>query len=483
MTVLQLRNTLTRDKESLPAPAEAGQVKLYTCGPTVYNHVHIGNWRAFVFYDVLHRALRWLGYDLRHVMNLTDVDDKTIRGSIAEGVALREFTQRYTDFFLEDLDALRIRHPHDMPRATDAVDAMVSLVETLIAKGAAYKSDDGSVYFKISAFESYGKLSGLDARELKAGAGGRVAADEYDKENVTDFALWKAWSEDDGDVFWETSLGKGRPGWHLECSALAMEHLGETIDIHAGGIDLMFPHHENEIAQAEAATGQTFSRIWVHNEHLMVGGKKMSKSLKNFFTFRQLVELAGATGREVRYALLNAHYSKKLNLQVTYEGEGEERRPVRFDSLLAAREALHRLDGFRAALERAGEGPDPGEGARAMVAELHAAMRAAIADDLNVPLALGKLFELVKEVNKLEGYDRGFASEVLAVLSDVDEVLAVLEPEPDAGLSGEEQQLFEGWVAARAAKDWAQADALRAQLQERGIGVQARKGESTWTRL
>lgn len=478
---LTLTNTLSRAKESLPAPGDR-PIQLYTCGPTVYNHVHIGNWRAFVSYDILRRGLEWLGYEVRHVMNLTDVDDKTIRGSRAEGVPLREFTERYTALFLEDLEHLRIRLPHVMPRATDAIEEMVALVKRLEAKGHAYQSDDGSWYFKISSFEDYGKLAHLDREKLKAGAGGRVAADEYEKDDVTDFALWKAWAEEDGDVFWETELGKGRPGWHLECSALAMEHLSDSIDIHAGGIDLVFPHHENEIAQAEAATGKTFSKIWVHNEHLMVGGKKMSKSLKNFYTFRQLQELAGASGREVRYALLNAHYSKKLNLQVTYEGEGEERRATRFDAIEAAREAIHRLDEFRKGLLIRGGGPAD-EGARDMVEGYRAAMRGAIADDLNVPAALGKLFELVREVNKLPPFDTAFGEFVIGILDDVDQVLGVLEPEAEAGLSAEEETLFQGWAAAREGKDWAQADTLRDQLKERGIQVQARKGESTWSRI
>ena len=480
MTALTLTNTLSRTKETLPEPGPEA-IQLYTCGPTVYNHVHIGNWRAFVAYDILRRSLEWLGYSVRHVMNITDVDDKTIRGSRAEGVSLREFTERYTSFFLEDLEALRILPAHELPRATDAIDAMVALVQRLEAKGAAYRSEDGSFYFRIEAFPNYGCLAHLDRDALKAGAGGRVAADEYEKDDVSDFALWKAWSEEDGDVFWETALGKGRPGWHLECSALAMEHLSESIDIHAGGIDLMFPHHENEIAQAEAATGKTFSRYWVHNEHLMVGGKKMSKSLKNFFTFRELQEVAGATGRELRYALISAHYSKKLNLQVTYEGEGESLRPVRFDSLEAAREALSRLDTFRGSLSRRGGGP-AAPAARELLRAHQAGMRAAIADDLNVSAALGKLFELVREVNKLPDFDEAFGREVEAVLEDVDQVLGVLQPEASAGLSGEEQALFTAWTAARDAQDWSQADVIRDQLKERGVSVQARKGESTWVR-
>jgi len=480
MPSLTLHNTLARDKETLPPPEEAGELKLYTCGPTVYNLVHVGNLRAFVFYDLLRRGLEWLGYRVRHVMNITDVDDKTIRGSRAEGVSLREFTTRYTEAFLGDMQALRILEPHALPRATDAIDAMVTMVQALLDKGVAYRSEDGSIYFKIDAFGAYGRLSRLDERTLRTGAGGRVAADEYDKESAHDFALWKAWSEEDGDVFWETPLGKGRPGWHLECSALAMEHLGPSIDIHAGGVDLVFPHHENEIAQSEAASGQPFARYWVHNAHLLVGGQKMAKSLGNFFTFAQLRELAQASGREVRYALLSAHYRKQLNLQVTFEGEGEERRPVRFDSVDAAREALRRLDDFRAALGAGGGEAPPGgaallEGARADIA-------AAIADDLNVPQALGRLFELVKEVNKLAPFDVGFGRQVEAFLDDVDRVFGVLQPDVQ-GLDPEEQALFDGWKAAREAKDWAAADGLRDQLEARGVRVQARKGESTWSRV
>jgi len=480
MPALTLYDTLTRQKQSLGPPEAAGELKLYTCGPTVYNVVHIGNLRAFVFYDLLRRSLRWLGYRVRHVMNITDVDDKTIRGARAEGVSLREFTERYTALFLEDMAALRILPADALPRATDAIDGMVAMVEGLLANGLAYRSDDGSVYFKITAFPGYGKLSHLDERTLRAGAGGRVAADEYEKEDVQDFALWKAWTPDDGDVYWETSLGKGRPGWHLECSALAREHLGESIDIHAGGVDLVFPHHENEIAQSEGASGKTFSRFWAHNEHLMVGGQKMSKSLGNFYTFRDLQRIAGASGREVRYALLTAHYRKQLNLQVTYEGEGEARRPARFDSLDAAREALRRLDEFRRSLTGRGGAPAP-EAARALLRATREEVAAAIADDLNAPQALGRLFELVKEVNKLPAFDDAFGAEVQAFLDDIDQVLGFLAPD-EVGLSPEEQGLFDGWVAARAAKDWSQADALRARLAERGIQVQARKGDSTWTR-
>jgi cysteinyl-tRNA synthetase len=494
MQPLTLYNSLTREKEVVTPMGVSEEefrkrghledwrkILLYTCGPTVYASVHVGNLRAFTFFDVLRRGLEWLGYRVEHVMNITDVDDKTIRNSIAAGVSLAEFTREHTQRFLLDMAELNVREPHLMPPATGAIAEMVALVETLLEKGSAYRGEDGSVYFKIAAFDNYGALSQLDKRTLQAGAGGRVEADEYDKDDVQDFALWKAWTQADGDVFWDTSLGRGRPGWHLECSALAMKYLDESIDIHAGGIDLAFPHHENEIAQSEAVTGKPFSRFWVHNEHLLVGGKKMSKSLNNFFTYAQLAEFAAASGREVRYALIaDAHYRKQLNLQVTYAGEGESRRPVRFDAIEKARESLKRLDEFRRSLQLRG-GTDAPNGGDSLLERLAIEFRDAIADDLNIPKAMGKLFELVREINKLPDFDIGFGAKVDLLLDDFDEVLGFLKPEQDS-LDLAEQELFDRWVAARAAGDWPAADGIRSELAACGIGVQARKGESTWTR-
>ena len=476
--LLRLYDTLSREKH--PVLPVARELLVYTCGPTVYNRVHIGNLRAFLTYDLLRRALLWAGHRVRHVMNLTDVDDKTIRDSRKAGQDLRRFTQGWIDLFLADLDALHILRPHALPRATDAIDAMVRLVQTLQEKGVAYRSEDGSVWFKIAAFPAYGRLSHLDARTLEAGAGGRVAADEYEKDSVQDFALWKAWTPEDGDVFWETPLGKGRPGWHLECSALAMQHLGQELDIHAGGVDLVFPHHENEIAQSEAATGRRFARLWVHNEHLLVGGKKMSKSLKNFFTLEDLQRQAGATPREVRWALLlQAHYRSHLNFQVTYEGE----KIVRWDSLEAARGALRRLDDLRRALTAELQAPPPGSGAAAeRVARARREVREAIADDLNVVRAVAALFELQ---NDLRGQPLGAAAagQALALLDEADRVLGVLAPEPVRGLDPAEEDLFQRWVAARASKDWTAADAVKQALASRGIGVRARKdGPAEWFR-
>ncbi|MEZ0227287.1 MAG: cysteine--tRNA ligase [Planctomycetota bacterium] len=494
---MKLWNTLTRKEEDL-VPLQAGKISLYTCGPTVYNRVHIGNLRAFLFYDLLRRSLEWQGLSVRHVMNITDVDDKTIKGSQEQKKSLHEFTTFYLDLFLKDLDALRIQRPTVMPRATDkdAIDKMVELVEKLVAKGAAYKAADGSYYFKISAFPSYGKLGHLDLSNLQAGAGGRVAADEYDKENVQDFALWKAWDQADGDVFWETRLGKGRPGWHLECSALAMRHLGETIDLHAGGVDLIFPHHENEIAQTEAATGKPFVKTWLHNEHLLIGGAKMSKRLKNFYTLGDLEQLAGARPREVRFALLKVPYRQRLNFQVTYDADGKA---VRFDAIEEARGSLERLDNFRRGLRNRivhGAGKATSPQVEKLLAKSRDDFAAALADDLNTAKAFAAIFELVNDLNK-EDFDASFAKKVDAQLLDFDRVLAVLEVEEGA-LSTEEKKLLDEREAVRkeaaakkAAGDkpamkaaFARSDELRTELKKRGIELEDRPDGSTgWRRV
>jgi len=489
---MKLWNTLTRKEEELD-PLVPGKVSLYTCGPTVYNRVHIGNLRAFLFYDVLRRTLEREGLAVRHVMNVTDVDDKTIRGSQAEKKPLREFTTFFLDLFLRDLDALGIERPAVMPRATDpeAIADMVELVEKLLAKGIAYKAPDGSIYFKIAAFPPYGRLAHLDLEGLEAGKGGRVAADEYEKENPQDFALWKAWDEKDGPVFWETRLGKGRPGWSLECSAMAMRHLGETIDLHAGGVDLIFPHHENEIAQSEAATGKPFVRTWVHNEHLLIGGQKMSKRLNNFYTLSDLERLARATPREVRFALLKVPYRQRLNFQVTYDESGTA---TRFDAIEEARSSLERLDNFRRSLRtRAGREASAGAGASLEKAERE--FTDALRDDLNTARAFAAVFELVNELNK-EDFDQAFARRVDAALLDFDRVLAFIDVE-EARLSTDEKRLLDEREAVRkeaqakkAAGDkpamkaaFARSDELRNELKKRGIEVEDRPDGSTgWRR-
>jgi cysteinyl-tRNA synthetase len=490
---VQLWNTLTRRLEPV-TPSPTGEVRLYTCGPTVYNRVHIGNLRAFVFFDVLKRTLEFRGYRVKHVMNITDVDDKIIKKSQESGKPAREITDHYLKLFLDDMGALAIKRPTIMPRATDrdAIEKMVELVERLLAKGIAYKAEDGSIYYKISAFADYGKLAHLDREGLRVGA--RIAADEYDKENPQDFALWKAWIPDDGDVFWETRLGKGRPGWHLECSALAGHHLGETIDIHAGGVDLIFPHHENEIAQSEAATGKPFSKVWVHNEHLMISGKKMSKRLNNFYTLADLATQARATPREVRYALLSVHYRMPLNFQVTYDPAGK---PERFDSIEASRNALERLDNFRRSLKTRAGRPASASAER-LLEDVRERFGAALESDLNVAEALAQVFRLVNELNK-EDFDASFASKVEALLAGLDQVLGIfeghevaqaLEPELEALVKSREEARRRATEAkTRGDKPamkaaFQESDRLRDELKRRGLELEDRPdGTTGWKRV
>jgi cysteinyl-tRNA synthetase len=313
---LKLYNTETKEKEEI-IPLDGRTIRMYTCGPTVYNFAHIGNFRTYIFEDLLRRALKFFGFSIKQAMNLTDIDDKTIKGALDKKITLNAFTQPYKDAFFEDLATLGIERVEYYPQATDYIPEMITIIQLLIEKGAAYRSHDGSIYFAIAKFPSYGRLSHLHLNELQAGASNRVALDEYDKENVSDFVLWKAYdSQRDGEIFWESPFGKGRPGWHIECSAMAMKLLGESIDIHVGGVDNIFPHHENEIAQSEAYSSQHFVKHWLHAEHLLVDHKKMSKSLGNVYTLRDLLK-KGYTGHQVRYMLLQTHYRTQLNFTFT----------------------------------------------------------------------------------------------------------------------------------------------------------------------
>ena len=403
-------NTLSRRLEPLE-PREPGKIGFYTCGPTVYDHAHIGNLRTFVFEDLLRRALGHLGYRVTQVMNLTDVDDKTIAGAMAEGVSLDEYTAPFIESFFDDLDRLHVERAEQYPRATDHIAEMIELVRRLEEAGAAY-SADGSVYFRIAADEDYGRLSGFDLDQVRRGE--RVDSDEYDKEDVRDFVLWKGAKP--GEPSWESPWGAGRPGWHIECSAMSMKYLGESFDIHSGGVDNIFPHHENEIAQSETATGEPFVRLWLHAEHLIVDGEKMSKSLGNFYTLDDLLE-RGADMRAVRYLFLSVHYRKKLNFT--------------FDSLADAGAALKRLDEMRFRLEHAGESGGGESPIPAAVERLETDFAAALADDLNASGALAALFVFVKEVNVAieEGsLALGDKQRVLDALARVDRVLGVLDP-------------------------------------------------------
>ncbi|MCX6799432.1 MAG: cysteine--tRNA ligase, partial [Candidatus Diapherotrites archaeon] len=322
--MLKLYNTIGRKKQPFK-PLHGKTVGMYTCGPTVYNYIHIGNLKSFLAEDVLKRYLLYKGFKVKHVRNLTDVDDKTINGSRMEGVPLREFTEKYTRAFFEDIESVRILPAGIYPKATEHIAEMVKLIKALLRKGYAYKGDDGSIYYSIKKFKNYGKLAGINFRELKVGA--RVKQDTYDKGEAQDFALWKSWAPDDGDVYWETEIGKGRPGWHIECSAMSMKYLGSTFDIHGGGEDLVFPHHENEIAQSEGATGKKFVRYWVHNAFLLVNGEKMSKSLGNYYTLRDLKDYNPIA---VRYLMISSSYRQPLNFT--------------FEALRAAQSALDRLN-------------------------------------------------------------------------------------------------------------------------------------------
>jgi cysteinyl-tRNA synthetase len=461
---IRLHDTLSGSLRPLE-PLEAGHVRVYSCGPTVYGPAHVGNFRSFLFADLLVRHLRWRGLRVTWVMNLTDVDDKIIRGAAAEGIGIDELAERWIARFLEDAATLRMSRPDVLPRATEHVPEMVALVERLLAAGHAYRTDDGSIFFRIASWPAYGRLARIDPAQLRVGE--RVAADEYSKDDVRDFVLWKAPRE--GEPSWETALGPGRPGWHLECSAMAMRYLGETFDIHTGGVDLVFPHHEDEIAQSEAATGQPFVRTWLHCAHLQMGGRKMAKSEGNIARVADLLE-AGISPRALRYALLAAHYRTGLNFSD--------------ESLAAAAAAVARLDALVAALEAyAVDGPDD-PGLPAVLAAAREAFGAALDDDLAISPALGALFDLVRELNRrlaertLSGADAGRA---LAALRDLDAVLGVLPDAADA-IPADLAALLETRAAARAARDWAASDRLRDELAAAGILVEDTRDGQRWRR-
>ena len=453
---MKVYNSITRRLEEFH-PLKDGQAGLYTCGPTVYNFAHIGNFRAYAFEDILRRTLEFNGIKVTQVMNLTDVDDKTIRGANAAKIPLQDYTKTYKNAFFEDLKKLNIEPAEVYPAATDHIPEMIELVSRLIEKGVAYRSDDGSVYFNVRKFPGYGKLAHIDFDNQRTGA--RCASDEYDKENVGDFALWKAWEESDGPVGWDSPWGRGRPGWHIECSAMSMKYLGESFDLHTGGIDNLFPHHENEIAQAEAATGKPFVGTWMHCAHLKVNGEKMSKSLGNFFTLRDLVE-KGWSGREIRYVLINAHYRQGLNFA--------------FSALEDARKSLERIDRAVDALRNR---IDPQAPAPDFAAKALEDFSAAVNDDLNLPKAFAALFELVRQTNASETK----SIDVLKAFERMDKVLGVVFfGRKDAEeVPADVARLLEDRAAARAAKDWALSDKLRDEIASKGwIVKDSKEGQS-----
>ena len=478
MTEIKFHNTLT-DRTEPFVPLVKGEVRAYTCGPTVYDFAHIGNFRTFVFQDVLRRYLKSRGYRVIQVMNLTDVDDRIIQKSAAAGVSIRDYTDKYIQAYLDDRRALNLEFPEYIARATEHIDDMVELIQRLTANGFTYTSE-GSTYFRISKFPGYGKLSKIDVAGMQTGA--RVDMDRYDKDNVRDFALWKA--PKPGEHFWETPIGPGRPGWHIECSAMAMKYLGETMDIHSGGVDLTFPHHENEIAESEAATGKPFARYWLHAEHLLVDQEKMSKSMGNFATLRELFA-HGHKPSSVRFLLASVPYRRQLNFTP--------------ESLQGAASSVERLRTFAARI-RSGkfpEGTSPEMASRAAKAQED--FDRGLADDLNTAQALAAIFDLVRDVNTAMDrgeFRQGDAAPVLAALESFEAIFAVLHdddgeklralglaPDSPALSDAEIEALVAERQAARKRRDFAASDRLRDQLAERGVILEdSRDGGVRWKR-
>ena len=480
---LSFFNSLTRSVETFQ-PLRPSEVGLYTCGPTVYSYAHIGNFRTYAFEDVLRRWLEYRGYNVRHVMNITDVEDKIIRAHRETGTPIQELTAPYIAAFYEDRDALNILPAHHYPHATAYVTKMVAIVEKLLVRGLAYRAADGSVYFDISRFPGYGKLSHMQLDELVAGA--RVKQDEYDKQTAADFALWKAWDENDGEVFWETSLGKGRPGWHLECSAMSMSLLGEHFDIHTGGEDNLFPHHENEIAQSEGMTGHPFVNFWLHSRHLLVDHTKMAKSKKNFFTVRELLNDHGVKPYALRYMYIATHYRKLLDF--TFDGAEAAQKTV--DGIRSFLRRMLELAG-NATPATANAGTDAGTAidpeTRKALDEARIAFENAMDDDLNTAEALAALHVLIGQCNRLVSDGRMTAAGahgVSRLFFDLDRVLALdleksLQPEE---LNAEEQALLDQRAEARKARRWGDADAARAALAARGIVIEDTPQGVRWKR-
>ena len=469
---LKIYNTMScKSEEIIPgltqdvSSGKSHPVTIYSCGPTVYSYAHIGNFRTFLFNDFLRRYLKFRGFRVDHAMNITDVDDKTIAGAARDGVTLKQYTEKYTDIFFEDLKTLNIESVEHYPKATESIDAMIDIISRLEKKGIVYEKE-GSLYFSISKYERYGRLSNVESREIKSGA--RYDADEYEKDDVRDFALWKA--SKPGETAWDTPWGKGRPGWHIECSAMIRKIFGTTIDIHTGGVDLIFPHHENEIAQSEAAYDETFVRHWIHVEHLLVDGAKMSKSKGNFYTLRDLLE-RGHSPRSIRYLLITSHYRKQMNF--TFEG------------ITQADQALERIDNLIVRLKDIRKTAPPGADAGSLADQFIDRFTAALDEDLNISGGMGALFDFIHAANALidrEAISIDDAQLILDVLKKIDSVLGVIFF-TESGTRVDEariQGLLDERTRAKKERNFARADEIRDSLLAEGIILEDTKEGTRW---
>lgn len=465
--MLKFHNTLSNQLEEFH-PLNEGEVKLYICGPTVWSFAHIGNFRTFVFGDILRRYLKYQDYKLTHVFNLTDVDDRIIKEAKNAGKTIDEFTAPFIRAFWEDFDALGLERPEITPRATHHIAEMIRIIETLLENGHAYESD-GSIYYRISAFKDYGKLSKINFKGNVSGASGRVDTDKYDKENANDFAVWKLVDANE-QTGWDASFGRGRPGWHIECSAMAMKYLGETFDLHAGGIDLKFPHHENEIAQSEGATGKVFASVWLHSEHLKVEGETMSKSLGNYYTFRDLLA-KNYTATAIRYLLLSVPYHKQLNF--TFETlDGAEHTIARLRDFKKRLREAHLTDGINTDLESK---------TRGHLSDFEAAMD----DNLNTSAALAALHNLVRDVNTAMAHETILTEDrslILHTLDKFDQVLGIFGEVKEEFLDAEIEALIEERQEVRRQRNFARSDEIRDALVEKGIVLEDTKDGVRWKR-
>lgn len=468
--MIKFYNSLTRQKEEFK-PMNEKEVGMYSCGPTVYNYAHIGNFRAYIFSDLVRRVLEDYGYNVKLVMNLTDVDDKTIINSKENHISLSEYTKKYKEAFFEDIRTLRIKPATVNPSATEHINEMIDIIKLLEKNGHTYEAD-GSIYFKISTFPEYGELANLDKQELKEGASGRVSSDEYDKENASDFVLWKAYTEEDGDVYWDSPFGKGRPGWHIECSAMSCKYLGKHFDIHTGGVDNKFPHHENEIAQNEAAFNEKFVNYWLHCEHLIVDGEKMSKSKGNFYTLRDLLN-KGLSAEAIRYSLMNSHYRKQLNF--TIEGINQSQSAIdRVNDLIFRLKDVNKTDADDSAVMKELE-------------EANKNFFESIYDDLNVSEALGVFFSFIKSINiSFDSINVSSRDAIIKFIERVNNIINCFNMNGEKEIESSEEEkinkLIEERTLAKKEKNYKRADEIRDELNSMGIEIMDTPNGVRWKR-